>query len=140
MMRRSKDYLYTFRSALRGMLLTGGAMFGLFLFTMIPAYADNAKEAIGEAEEEDAGLRHIERLREDRVSNTGQVLGSVLNAWKEAQNLPNNNTTAFWEPLGPASLGSPPTGATRSGGRTNAIAVDPTNPDVIFLGAALGGV
>jgi photosystem II stability/assembly factor-like uncharacterized protein len=44
---------------------------------------------------------------------------------------------ALWQLLGPAPLVS---GTTRLGGRTPSIALDPSNPDTLYIGAALGGV
>src|SRR5262249_15913570 len=66
------------------------------------------------------------------------VMGSMLKAWNEIQNMPNNNSTAFWESIGPAPLLT--TTGVRASGRVNAIAIDPGNPDVVYLGAAMGGV
>ena len=51
--------------------------------------------------------------------------------------------TAAWTPIGPAPI---PNGQVGSGaqsavsGRVSAIAVDPTNPDIVYVGAAQGGV
>lgn len=42
----------------------------------------------------------------------------------------------LWTELGPAPIGSSPTNS----GRTNSIAIDPTNTSTIYLGAATGGV
>jgi hypothetical protein len=44
-----------------------------------------------------------------------------------------------WSPLGPAPLPNGNLGVPVSG-RTTAIAVDPTNPNIVYLGAAQGGV
>jgi hypothetical protein len=44
---------------------------------------------------------------------------------------------AFWTQLGPAPI---PVGANTNSGRTVAIAVHPTNPDIVYVGAAQGGV
>jgi photosystem II stability/assembly factor-like uncharacterized protein len=44
---------------------------------------------------------------------------------------------AFWTQLGPAPL---PVGSTTNNGRTVAIAVHPSNPDIVYIGAAQGGV
>ena len=43
----------------------------------------------------------------------------------------------FWTQLGPAPI---PVGTATNSGRTVAIAVHPTNPDVVYVGAAQGGV
>ncbi|HXN41693.1 MAG TPA: hypothetical protein VN918_07900, partial [Myxococcaceae bacterium] len=100
------------------------------------AYAQQVSEIVGEDEEIDAGIKYLEWLLEDRVNERG-VMGSLLNAWITAQSLPNNRDGATWEPLGPAPLLS---GGTRVGGRTNAIAIHPQDPNIIYIGAALGGV
>src|SRR3954447_9871104 len=46
-----------------------------------------------------------------------------------------------WAPLGPAPInsGTAP-GNLSSSGRTSAIAAHPTNPDILYVGAASGGV
>jgi hypothetical protein len=44
---------------------------------------------------------------------------------------------AFWTQLGPAPI---PVGAATNSGRTVAVAVHPTNPDIVYVGAAQGGV
>jgi hypothetical protein len=43
----------------------------------------------------------------------------------------------FWTQIGPAPL---PVGATTNNGRTVAIAIHPSNPDIVYVGAAQGGV
>lgn len=95
-------------------------------------------EPIENDEEIDAGLRYIEWLLEDRVTPTGGVQGSMLNARRAAQDMPKTGAAAFWVPLGPAPLAN--RSGTTFGGRTNSIAIDPRDPNVIYLGAALGGV
>ena len=45
---------------------------------------------------------------------------------------------ASWVPLGPAPI--PINGATSYSGRVSAIAVHPTNPDIVYLGTAQGGL
>lgn len=49
------------------------------------------------------------------------------------------SSAATWSPLGPAPIQGSTAGTTVSG-RINAIAVDPTNSSVIYVGAATGGV
>jgi photosystem II stability/assembly factor-like uncharacterized protein len=44
---------------------------------------------------------------------------------------------SFWTQLGPAPI---PVGTATNSGRTVAIAVHPTNPDIVYVGAAQGGV
>jgi photosystem II stability/assembly factor-like uncharacterized protein len=109
-------------------LLLGAATLGLFCWPL--AAGEN------EDEKETAGMKYLEWLLEGRLTPQG-AMGSLLDAWRQAQAVPNNNANAYWEPLGPAPLLG---GTTRLGGRTNAIAIDPRDPDVIYLGAAMGGV
>lgn len=111
--------------------------------TMRVAQAKPADENEVESEgEDDPGLRYLEWLLEDRIDRNGVVKGSVLNALAQAQRMPFSLRALLedvsWQPLGPAPLAN--RAGTTFGGRTNSIAVDPRDPNVIYLGAALGGV
>lgn len=54
---------------------------------------------------------------------------------REAQNAPAAQT---WRPLGPAPI--PVNGSTSYSGRVSAIAVHPTNPNIVYVGTAQGGL
>ena len=79
------------------------------------------------------------RLREraiDQMKRQEQVLQSQS---KTSLNEVNPSVPGgSWTPLGPAPLPNSSFGAVS--GRTVAIAVDPTNPNIVYLGAAQGGV
>ncbi|MBI1748661.1 MAG: hypothetical protein HYR55_19050 [Acidobacteria bacterium] len=112
---------------------------GLFLTALClgSSYLIADDEMVAADEEEDALRQYFEWLYEERVTERG-VQGSLLKAWKEGQNVPNNDIEAFWEPIGPAPLFSGLT--TRLSGRINSVAVHPNDPNTIYLGTALGGV
>lgn len=57
-----------------------------------------------------------------------------LAARRESLNLP---LVSQWQPLGPAPI---PVGTSSNSGRTSAIAVHPTNPNIVYVGAAQGGL
>ncbi len=48
--------------------------------------------------------------------------------------------TFQWTPVGPAPVANPGPGQGGNAGRVNAAVADPTNPDVIYLAAAGGGI
>ena len=77
-------------------------------------------------------------LREDRVGPQ-KGPGSLLEAWSQMEKMPNATGAggAIWQLLGPAPLIS---GSTILGGRTPSVAVDPGDPNTLYIGAALGGV
>lgn len=56
-----------------------------------------------------------------------------------AASTPNLDPATTWTPLGPSPIGTPGT-VTAASGRLNSIAIDPTNPNVIYVGGAQGGV
>ncbi len=123
-------------SSLRQKSAMIGVVLAILCLAAPTVYAQPSSEIVGDDEEFDAGIKYLEWLLEDRVTERG-VMGSLLNAWSTAQNMPNNRDGIAWEPLGPAPLLS---GGARVSGRTNAIAIHPQDPNVIYIGAALGGV
>ena len=52
--------------------------------------------------------------------------------------LETNEPSAAWRPIGPAPI--PVSSSTAYSGRVSAIAVHPTNPNIVYVGAAQGGV
>jgi len=83
-------------------------------------------------------LEYFGWLTEDRLG-PGKGQGSLLEAWSEIQKMPvaTGPGGAIWQQIGPAPLLA---GTTRLGGRTPSIALDPSSPGTIYIGAALGGV
>ena len=65
----------------------------------------------------------------------------ILESWKSKQNLTARapNPTANWTSLGPANVGIY-SGRLPGTGRLNAVAVDPNNENVWFVGAPAGGI
>ncbi len=147
------------RAALRGTLFTGRVLLVFLALTCLPVSAQDGAvkvtqsfgagsprnpqgqvervDAVADEAGEAARRRYLAWLLEDRITDAG-VQGSLLNAWRESQNMPVSALDVAWQPLGPAPLEN--RAGTRFGGRTNSIAIDPRDPNVIYLGAALGGV
>jgi len=100
--------------------------------TAANALEDDEMEAEGPIEE------YLRWLTENRLG-PDKGFGSLLQGWREVEQTPRSNgaNEAFWEFLGPAPLTS---GSTRLGGRTNSIAIAPTNTSTLYIGTALGGV
>ncbi len=66
--------------------------------------------------------------------NGGIPRDGLVNGWAEYRSMTADGagiTSAGWTPLGPANT---------VGGRTRAIAVHPTQPDVVFVGGVSGGI
>lgn len=120
----------------RGVLFCRALTLLFFLASLLAAPAEDTWIA-GEAEGNPA-WQYLEWLREHHLSEDGK-LGSLLQAWEDTQLMPNNNAPAFWEPIGPAPLRNS-LGSVTYSGRVNALAVDPRDSNVIYIGAALGGV
>jgi hypothetical protein len=68
--------------------------------------------------------------------------GSVSGAFGDLLNSKSAISNSIWKPIGPAPLSNGQTfGITQAvSGRTVAIAIHPTNPDIAYIGAAQGGV
>ena len=65
----------------------------------------------------------------------------LWNAWKNKSTITAKvvNPTSSWTSIGPASHGSL-SGSLPGQGRINAVAVDPNNPDIWYVGAPVGGI
>jgi photosystem II stability/assembly factor-like uncharacterized protein len=104
----------------------------------LPAHMQNAdKEAFMRAREE-----HIELMRGmPAFLPYNPRLRALQELTEQEARLPEIDP-AFWTQLGPAPIPNgqtvPPAGPVS--GRTVAIAVHPTNPDIVYVGAAQGGV
>jgi photosystem II stability/assembly factor-like uncharacterized protein len=61
------------------------------------------------------------------------------NALERAKSRTNQNTTSNWTSIGPAVVANTST-KTAGQGRVNAIAVDPSDPNTIYVGAPAGGI
>jgi photosystem II stability/assembly factor-like uncharacterized protein len=86
---------------------------------------------------------HIDMLLglNDYVGGTNPRVAAIQQMQKQ-QSFLGPITSTFWTPLGPAPI---PNGQTTSistpvSGRVTAIAVHPTNPNVLYVGTAQGGV
>ncbi len=76
----------------------------------------------------------------DWVSGENPRVAAIEEMQNGLSSLPISN--GFWTPLGPAPIpnGQTTTFATPVSGRVTAIAVHPTNPDIVYVAAAQGGV
>src|SRR5258706_14225260 len=79
--------------------------------------------------------RAIERMQGQEIQPMGKdsLLGSIANMLGL-----NLNSGATWTAIGPAPLPNGSAGAVS--GRVTAVVVDPTNSNIVYLGAAQGGV
>lgn len=120
--------IYSIRAGLTAMILMAGMAFAA---APIEAVEDEQIDEIGP-------MQYFEWLRENRLG-PDKGPGSLLEGWSEVQKMPvaSGPGGAIWQLLGPAPLVS---GSTRLGGRTPSIALDPANPNTLYIGAALGGV
>jgi photosystem II stability/assembly factor-like uncharacterized protein len=122
----------TLRLISKALFVIGWVGLSLWVLSLAPAPRTEAEREELSAEIKD----YFEWLMEGRVER-GKVLGSLLTAWDEVNKMPISNSDAVWEPLGPAPLLG---GTNRYSGRTNSIAIDPTDPNTVYIGSALGGV
>src|SRR5204863_2120473 len=89
-----------------------------------------------------ARLEQLDMLRGYDTAQQQSRTNSILQmerseqALRAQQRAADQPEAASWIPLGPAPI---PTGSNNSG-RTSAIAVHPTNPDIAYVGTAQGGL
>jgi len=85
---------------------------------------------------------HIATLQgiRDWVSGENPRVAAIAKMQSEGSGFAIAN--GFWTPLGPAPIpnGQTTTSSSPVSGRCTAIAVHPTNPDILYVGAAQGGV
>ena len=69
-------------------------------------------------------------------------LGAVTQLGKQVRSMAPFAAAGYWTPLGPYPIpnGQTTTIATAVSGRVTAIAIHPTNPDLVYVGTAQGGV
>ena len=96
-------------------------------------------------EQESPGLevyKRWEHFNKERVYPTGNRLQPDA-IWNEYHNFINRNpdlaSPGNWTAMGPSELG-PPTGWSPGLGRVNVVAVDPVDSNIIYIGAAAGGL
>jgi photosystem II stability/assembly factor-like uncharacterized protein len=102
------------------------------------AYWENHKEDI---DKKGAGYKPFKRWEnrwELQMDKNGYPISNktLMQQWEAKQNLQrNSNDISNWQNLGPY------TQLSKSGqGRVNAIAVDPSNPNIYYVGAPAGGI
>src|SRR2546426_430058 len=146
------------KAAVAALTLLLALGFGLFATAQEKPLAKNehvAREG-GEREEKDTARKRIEWFYQQRAFPLGFIpAGARLRALQELDRMleregklvrqPDGSVqqfiqpvTTMWTPIGPQ-----PTGVTIFGntsGRVTALAVDPTNPSIVYLGGAEGGV
>lgn len=113
----------------------------------IPTMLQNAKNSITK---EEFLTGRMAAYAEKRGVNNGLIpdvrqrqsavdeMDRQTNELKDRPGTPENNRLlAAWNPIGPNPI---IVGSTRHSGRTTAIAVHPTNPDIAYVGTAQGGL
>lgn len=113
----------------------------------IPAMLANSKASIGKEQfliERANAFAVMRGLGNDDVVDPlarTEALKELEKQHRDVARLPGSNfkeaVTANWAPIGPAPIIA---GSARYSGRVTAIAVHPTNPDIVYVGAAQGGV
>ena len=113
----------------------------------IPAMLQNAKNSMPKEEflEKRANAFAIKRglnndlpvNPQDRVKAVTEMEKQQDSLTKRPQSPEKNRLLASWTAIGPAPI---VVGAARNSGRTIAIAVHPANPDIVYVGAAQGGL
>lgn len=83
-------------------------------------------------------LRGFDTATQDSRSNAIVEMERSERALAERNRAENVPEAAAWKPLGPAPI--PVNASTSYSGRVSAIAVHPTNPDIVYVGAAQGGL
>jgi len=141
-------------------LFLGGIVFGLYLN---PAVAASIKEQIfggGEPDIPDFALHKVDKqefmmrrsenialyrgLDKDRPVDPQLRVDAIGQMERQQEELANSLVPqAAWVEIGPnpipnAQVETPPT--TPASGRTIAIAVHPTNPNIVYVGTAMGGL
>lgn len=124
-----------------------GAMIGV----LVPAIA-LSQNPPSRGDDPAGAARYLHELRafpSDRTPPRGRqaALAQMRARWPRAvaqrdalwSTVPNIGSTTTWTPLGPRPIGTAGTTNSNSG-RLNTIAVHPTNPDIIYVGGAQGGV
>ncbi len=105
----------------------------------MPANATIDKEEYMELRNEQLWfLRGFDTAKQDsRTKAIAQMRRSELSAAQERAAL-DQPLAAMWQPLGPSPI--PVNGTTSYSGRVSAIAVHPTNPNIVYVGTAQGGL
>ncbi len=93
-------------------------------------------------------FKRWESFYENQLNPDGTIITpqQIWSAWQEKNNVKANKNNASltlppsnWQPVGPFTHTN--TGSWSSGqGRTSAVAVDPINPNIIYVGAPAGGI
>lgn len=81
-------------------------------------------------------LRGLDTAKQDSRSNAIRLMQREETS--AANSLAPETVTRSWRPLGPAPI--PVNGSTSYSGRVSAIAVDPTDANIVYAGTAQGGV
>jgi hypothetical protein len=83
-------------------------------------------------------LRGFDTAQQDSRSKSIFAMEKSERALEQKRISQNRPLASLWQPLGPAPI---PIGATNAySGRVSAIAVHPTNPNIVYVGTAQGGV
>ncbi|MBL7963982.1 MAG: PKD domain-containing protein [Flavobacteriales bacterium] len=87
-------------------------------------------------------FKRMEWFLEPRLHPDGRAVDPAVlqEAWQQAQAMrrPNGDRAAAWQPLGLTAWST--TSYNPGNGRVNTVAVDPTDPQKIYVGTPMGGV
>ncbi|HMT07722.1 MAG TPA: VCBS repeat-containing protein [Pyrinomonadaceae bacterium] len=113
----------------------------------IPAMLKNAKESISKEEflqKRDESYAQRRGVNNDKIPEPGARAGAVQTMDRQQQDVARmpdspdkNRLLAAWTAIGPNPIIA---GSARYSGRTIAIAVHPTNADIVYVGTAQGGL
>src|SRR5579859_173752 len=107
---------------------TGGSLGQFFTLDLSPS-------------DEELFTKRAEQIYQDLITSNGEVDRNVLiDAYRQLAEYPR--VGGAWQRYGPAPVDGMnlPQGAIRASGRVNGIAVDPRDPNVIYLAASIGGL
>jgi hypothetical protein len=82
-------------------------------------------------------LRGFDTAQQDSRTNAIREMEQSERALERQRRGSDLPEVGSWTPLGPAPI---PVGSTSNSGRTSAIAVHPTNPNIVYVGTAQGGL
>jgi hypothetical protein len=100
--------------------------------------AINKEEYLRLRAEHMATLQGLDTARPDSRARAIEQMQQSERALSERRAELNQPLVSMWQPLGPAPI--PISASTSNSGRVSAIAVHPTNPNIVYVGTAQGGL
>ena len=128
-------------------LLRTSVLFAIFLsFTLVSGYAQDSEDEDAESGEEIIARELFLNMRRAGGPERSIPQDAYANAVRERRrlehtiNLTLSPSSTSWTSASPNGIFYARTGANYISGRTNAIAFHPSDPNIIYIGAAGGGV